>query len=426
MLEIFIILSLIIINGVFSMSEIALVSVKRSRLEIASKKGDKNAEVALKLSKSPDRFLSTVQIGITLIGILTGVYSGENIVENLKAFLNQSEFLRPYSQGLAVTIIVILMTFFSLVIGELVPKRIGLANPEKIAKRMAKPMNFLSKIVAPFIWLLTVSGSLLLKLFRFKPDADQGITEEEIKALVQEGAHAGVIRQVESNIVDRVFHIGDRKAATLMTTRQEIEWLNVHDPVTENLQKIVMCKHNVYPLCDNDLDHVVGAIYIKDVLKILNDGETPDLNKIKRKVIFIPELSNAYRVLERFREARVHYAMVVDEYGGISGVICMDDILEVLVGDIPEEDDVDYQIKKRKDGTYLIDGMLPVEDFLSYFVIPVDHSEYAGINTLAGIAMYYLKKVPKAGDTFEWLNFKFEIMDMDRNRVDKVLVTKKN
>lgn len=407
------------------MSEIALVSAKRSRLELAAKRGDKKAAAALKLAQSPDRFLSTVQIGITLIGILTGIFSGESITQDLKLFIEKSEALRPYSQTLSVTIIVIAITFFSLVIGELVPKRIGLSNPEGISKAVAGPMGILSKITAPFVWLLSVSGNLLIRVLGIKPASSQAVTEEEIKAMVQEGAHAGVIREIEHDIVERVFHIGDRKAVTLMTPRQEITWLNIHDSIEENMQKVIGQKHSVYPLCDNELDKVIGAIHIKDLVKTLSSGQQPDLLQLKREMIFIPEVNKAYRVLEKFKESRTHYAMVVDEYGGVSGMVTMNDVMDALVGDVPEEDDdSDYQIRQRDDGSYLVDAQIPIAEFISYFDLTASDSEHAGINTLAGLAMYYLKRIPRTGDIFEWKQFKFEIIDMDGNRVDKILVQK--
>lgn len=404
------------------MSEIALVSVRRSKLELAAKRGDKKAAAALTLAKSPDRFLSTVQIGITLIGILTGIFSGENITQYLNAFFMQSETLQPYSETLAVAVVVIIITYFSLVIGELVPKRIGLANPVRIAKAVAGPMNVLSKIASPFIWLLGVSSNVLIKISGVNQASSQAVTEEEIKAMVQEGAHAGVIREIEHTIVERVFQIGDRKAVTLMTPRQEITWLNLKDSYEENILKIISKKHSVYPLCDGELDKVIGAIHIKDLFKGLNSGKEIDLLKLKREIVFIPEVNKTYRVLEKFKDSRMHYAIVVDEYGGVSGLITMHDIMDALVGDVPEDDDNDYQIKKREDGSYLMDAQLPIEEFFAYFDLSTEREDHLGINTLAGLAMFYLKRIPRTGDIFEFKQFKFEIVDMDGNRVDKMLV----
>jgi putative hemolysin len=422
--EILIILLLLVINGLFSMSEIALVSSKKTRLELARQRGDKKAKLALDLANSPEKFLSTVQIGITLIGILTGVFSGENITQDMEALYGRYELLAPYRETLATTTVVIIITFFSLVIGELVPKRIGLSNPEGIAKAVAGPMNILSKATAPFVWLLSVSGNLLIRVFGIKPISQQQVTEEEIRAMVQEGAHAGVIREIEQDIVERVFHLGDRRAVTLMTPRQEIDWLNAHDPREENLRKIIENNHTVYPLCDEELDKVIGVIHIKDVVAALERGEEIDLMKMKREVAFVPEVIKSYRVLEKFKESRKHYAMVVDEYGGVSGIITMNDIMDALVGDMPEGDDTDYQIVKREDGSFLIDGQLPIEEFMNYFDLEVAPEEYSAFHTLAGLAMYSLKRIPKTGDVFEWMGYRFEIMDMDANRVDKMLIKK--
>lgn len=425
MTEIIIIFILLVLNGIFSMSEIALVSSRRSKLELSAKRGDKKSQRALDLSRAPDRFLSTVQIGITLIGILTGIFSGETITNDLKLFFDRFDTIRAYSETLSVASVVIIITYFSLVIGELVPKRIGLSNPEGIARTVAGPMILLSKITAPFVWLLSISGNFLIRIFNIKPSAEQAVTEEEIRAIVQEGAHAGVIREIEHNIVDRVFHIGDRKAVSLMTPRQEIVWLNARDTNAENLKKIIESGYTIYPLCDDELDNVIGAIHIKDVLKALSSGGEIDLMKLKREVVFIPEVNKAYRILEKFREARVHYAMVVDEYGVISGIVTMNDITDAIVGDIPEgNQENDYQIQVREDDTYLVDAQMPIEEFLSYFDMTADENEHPGIYTLAGLSMYYLKRIPKTGDIFEWKGFKLEIIDMDGNRVDKMLVSR--
>lgn len=413
-----------VLNGLFSMSEIALVSSRKARLELARQRGDKKAKLALDLANSPEKFLSTVQIGITLIGILTGVFSGENITGDLQQFFAQYEWLRPYEETLATTSVVILITFFSLVIGELVPKRIGLSNPEGIAKAVAGPMKLLSKLVAPFVWLLSASGNLLIKLFGIKPASQQQVTEEEIKAMVQEGAHAGVIREIEQDIVERVFHLGDRRAVTLMTPRQEIDWLNVHDTREENIAKIIANSHTIYPLCDDELDKVIGVIHVKDVLIALNKGEEVDFMKLKRDVLFLPEVVKSYRVLEKFKESRKHYAIVVDEYGGVSGLITMNDIMDALVGDMPEGDETDYQVVERHDGTFLVDAQLPIEEFMNYFDLTIAPEEYAAFHTLAGLAMFNLKRIPKSGDVFHWIGFRFEVLDMDGNRVDKMLVSK--
>ena len=413
-----------VLNGLFSMSEIALVSSRRSKLELDKQRGDSKAKLALDFADSPEEFLSTVQIGITLIGILTGVFSGENITNDLEVFYGKYASLAPYRETLATTTVVIVIAFFSLVIGELVPKRIGLSNPEGIAKAVAMPMKVLSKIVSPFVWLLKISGNLLIKLFGINPASQQQVTEEEIKAMVQEGAHAGVIREIEQNIVERVFHLGDRRIVTLMTPRQQIEWLDINDPQEENLKKIISNHRTVYPLCDRELDKVIGIIHIKDVLSAMAGEQQIDLMKIKRETVFVPEVIKSYRVLEKFKESRRHYAMVVDEYGGVSGIITMNDIMDALVGDMPEDDDTDYQIMKRDDGSFLIDAQLPVEEFLNYFDLAVSPEEHSSFHTLAGLAMYQLRRVPRTGDRFEWSGFRFEVIDMDGNRVDKMLIRK--
>jgi len=315
------------------MSEIALVSSRKSKLEIAAKNGDRQAQVALDLSNSPNRFLSTVQIGITLIGILLGIFSGDKLTTDVQAYVAQVEFIRPYAHSVAVVLVLLLLTYLSLVFGELVPKRIGLSNPEGIAKTMAAPMLLLSRLTSPFIALLTISSDLLLKLLNVRPN-ESAVTEEEIKSLIQEGTSGGAIEEIEQEIVQNVFQLGDRKITSLMTNRQEIVYLDLEDDPIENKARILEHKHSVYPLCNGGVDEVVGLIYTKDFLGRDLDSELLHLGDMKRDVLFIPENNRAYQVLERFRERRQYVGVIVDEYGGVLGIITLNDILDVLVGDI--------------------------------------------------------------------------------------------
>ncbi len=424
--ELLIILLLTILNGVFSMSEIALVSSRKSKLETAAKNGDRRAQVALDLSNSPNRFLSTVQIGITLIGILLGIFSGDKLTDDVQNFVVQVSFLQPYAHSIAVVLVLLLLTYLSLVFGELVPKRIGLSNPEGIAKTMAGPMIFLSKLTSPFIALLTVSSDLLLKLLNIKPN-ESAVTEEEIKSLIQEGTSGGAIEEIEQEIVQNVFQLGDRKVTSLMTNRQEIVYLDLEDDPAENKAKILEYKHSVYPLCNGGVDDVVGLIYSKDFLGKDLDTELLHLKDIKRDALFVPENNRAYQVLERFRERRQYVGVIVDEYGGILGIITLNDILDVLVGDINDDVNSDYEIREREDGSFLIDAQLPFEDFLSYFSINISAQakrELTGFDTLGGFALHILKDIPKTGESFVWHGYRFEIMDMDKSRIDKILVSK--
>ena len=408
------------------MSEIALVSSRRSRLETAAKNGDRRAQVALDLSNSPNRFLSTVQIGITLIGILLGIFSGDKLTDDVQALVAQIEFIRPYAHSVAVVLVLLLLTYLSLVFGELVPKRIGLSNPEGIAKTMAGPMILLSKLTSPFITLLTLSSDLLLKILNIKPN-ESAVTEEEIKSLIQEGTSGGAIEEIEQEIVQNVFQLGDRKITSLMTNRQEIVYLDLEDDPAENKARILEHKHSVYPLCNGGVDEVVGLIYTKDFLGRDLDNELLQLNDLKRDALFVPENNRAYQLLERFRERRQYVGMIVDEYGGVLGIITLNDILDVLVGDINDDTHSDYEIRTREDGTFLIDAQLPFEDFLSYFNMTINaqtRRELTGFDTLGGFALHILKDIPKTGETFVWHGYRFEIVDMDKSRIDKILVKK--
>lgn len=424
-MEILVILLLTILNGVFSMSEIALVSSRKSRLEAAARNGDHRAQVALDLASSPNRFLSTVQIGITLIGILLGIFSGDKLTTDMQSLVAQVAVFQPYAHSIAVVLVLLLLTYLSLVLGELVPKRIGLSNPEGIAKTMAGPMILLSRVTAPFIALLTVSSDLLIKLLRIQPD-DSIVTEDEIKSLVQEGTTGGSIEEIEQEIVQNVFLLGDRRITSLMTNRQEIVYLDLQDDPAENRAKLLEYRHSIFPLCNGGVDEVVGLIYTKYLLGTDLDVELMRLDEMKRDVLFIPENNRAYQVLERFRERKQYVGMIVDEYGGVLGIVTLNDILDALVGDLNDDEESDYGIHKREDGGFLIDAQLPFEDFLSYFTINLstqDRRDLTGFDTLGGFVLHILKDIPKTGETFTWQTYRFEIVDMDKSRIDKILVT---
>lgn len=406
------------------MSEIALVSSRKSRLETAARSGDRQAQQALDLAMSPNRFLSTVQIGITLIGILTGVFSGERITTDFQAYLEQFELVKPYAHSIAVGGVVLFITYLSLVLGELVPKRIGMSHPEAIAKFMATPMNWLSTITSPFIWLLAQSSDLIMKLLRIKPN-NQSITEEEIKTIIQEGTTGGVIDEIEQEIVENVFHLGDRKIVSLMTNRQEVTWLDAADEPEINRAKIIESKHSVYPLCNDGIDNIVGLIYVKDLLGEDLDMQLGRLESLAREPLYIPENNKAYQALEKFKESRVHFGIIVDEYGAMLGIATLNDIMDVLVGDLSETDEFNYDIIEREDGSFLIDAQLPWEDFIDHFDIKVElDRELTGFNTLGGFALHILEDIPKTGEHFTWQDYRFEIIDMDKSRIDKMLVQK--
>jgi putative hemolysin len=425
-MEILIILILVVINGIFSMSEIALISSRKTKLEIASKNGDRRAAAALELANSPNRFLSTVQIGITLISILTGIFSGDTITISVQNFLTDWGLDIKYANNVAVGLVVLMLGFVQLVLGELVPKRIGMSNPEAIAKFMVAPMNVLSKVTSPFIWLLTKCSDLIIKILGIEV-SDSSVTEEEIKSMIQEGTTGGAIDEIEQEIVQNVFHLGDRKITSLMTNRSDVTFLDIEDSVKENKEKIIESKHSVYPICKGDIDNIIGLLYIKDLLGKDLNVELETLEKFGKEPLFIPENNQAYQALEKFREERIHMGIILDEYGSVMGIITLNDILDALVGDISVDDEFGYDIHEREDGSFLVDASLPFDDFLNHFEIVINNrKEYTGFDTLGGFALHILQEIPDTGDTFEWEAYKFEIIDMDKNRIDKILLSKKD
>jgi putative hemolysin len=419
-MELLIILFLILLNGVFSMSEIALISARKNRLETAAKKGNTNAKVALDLANSPNKFLSTVQIGITLIGILTGIYSGDKITSDVKLFIEGFVVLKPYADSIAVGIVVLVLTFFSLVLGELLPKRIGLNHPESIAKAVALPMKIISQITAPFIWLLTISTEGLLKVLNIKPTADGKVTEEEIKAIIKEGTEGGEVQEIEQDIVERVFHIGDRKVNSLMTHRQSIVYLSLEETLEALKNKVLDELHSVYPVCSENMDDVVGVVLLKDLFTSFEKGPF-DLKSITKDPVYFIEHTSVYKALENFKKSKVHYALVTDEYGVFQGIITLNDILEALVGDASDFDEDEYQLIAREDGTWLVDGLYSLHDFLTYFDMDELTNDYE-VTTVSGLIMTELGNIPKTGEKLIWNKFVIEVIDMDGVKIDKVIV----
>ena len=402
------------------MSEIALISARKNRLENAAKKGNQSAQVALDLANSPNKFLSTVQIGITLIGILTGIFSGDTITTDVQLFVEGFASLKPFANSIAVGIVVLVLTFLSLVLGELLPKRIGLNHPEGIAKAVAIPMKMISVITAPFIWLLTISTEFLLKVLGIKPSADGKITEEEIKAIIKEGTEGGEVQEIEQDIVERVFHIGDRKVNSLMTHRKSVVFL----PLNSDKQKVkdLMLKelHSVYPVYKDNFDDIVGVVNLKNIFAHF-ENENFNLADILTEAPFIMEQTSAYKALENFKESGIHYAFVSDEYGVFQGIITLNDILEALVGDASEFYKEDFQLIEREDGTWLVDGHYSLHDFLTYFELDELTSDYE-VTTVSGLIMTELSRIPKQGEKLIWQKFELEVIDMDGVKIDKVLV----
>ncbi len=412
---------LILLNGIFSMSEIALISARKNRLETAAKKGNTSARTALDLANSPNKFLSTVQIGITLIGILTGIYSGEKVTEDVRFFYESFALTQPYAASLSVGTVVVILTYFSLVFGELLPKRIGLNYPEAIAKGVAVPMKIVSIITAPFIWLLTVSTDFILGVFKIKPTADGKVTEEEIKAIIKEGTEGGEVQEIEQDIVERVFHIGDRKINSLMTHRNSMMYLSLEDNVVELKKQVLEELHSVYPVCDDNLDNVVGVVFLKDLFKGFEKEEKFDFKTISKEPVYFIEHTSAYKALEIFKKTKVHYALVTDEHGMVQGIITLNDILEALVGDAAEFYDDEFQLIAREDGTWLVDGHYSLHDFLTYFDMDDLINDY-DVTTVSGLIMTELSYIPKVGEKLLWNKMELEVIDMDGVKIDKVLV----
>lgn len=425
MTEILIILLLIFINGIFAMAEIAMVASRKSRLESAARKGDKTAKKALELSRNPSKFLSTVQIGITLIGILTGIYSGEKIEKDFENYLNGFEFLKPYSETLAISIIVIILTFFSLVLGELFPKRIGLTMPETISRVLSYPMYIISVIAAPFIWLLTFTTELLLKVFNIKKSADSHLTEEEIKAIIKEATETGTLQEIEQDIVENVIHLGDRKINTLMTERMRIDWLNTNDSLEIIKSKITSSIHESFPVCNGELNNVIGIIYPKEIINSLLRNEKFELEKHLKPVLYLVENTTALNALEKFRESKHHLALVIDENKSVQGILTMNDIMDTLIGDFVKQLHEKKEIVPRDDGSFLVDALLPLPEFARYFEIEIiNDSSLLRINTVGELTSQIEKDIPHTGYKFKWKNLSIEVVDIDGKRIDKVLVKK--
>jgi len=423
--EILIIFLLFLASGVFSMTEMAVVSSSKARLRALVEDGHAGAKAALELAENPNRLLSSVQTGITLITTLTGAYGGATITYEMASYISTIPVLSPYSDGLALVTVVLLITFFNLVIGELVPKRIALSNPERIASLAAPPLAAFSRLVSPVIILLSFCTDLVLRALGVKAYTKPAVTEEEIRILIDQGTTAGVIEEEEQDIMERVFSLGDRRVNSIMTPRGEIVWLDVDDSRAEISRKTAGGAYSMFPVCSKKLDNVLGVVQSKDLLSCNLADQKIDLKSSLLPPLFVPESMRALKVLEKFKQTGIHLAIVLDEFGSVQGIVALVDLLEGLVGDIPHIDDLaEPQIVKRQDGSWLVDGALPVDDFRET-IDPegLPEEEEDQYTTLGGFVMVHLEKIPTAGDSFEWNGYRFEVVDMDERRVDKILVT---
>lgn len=416
---------LILINGLFSMTEIAVVSARRVRLARSAQDGNAGAAKALDLQDNPDTFLSTVQIGITLVGVLSGAFGGALLSDEVASVVAQVPMLETYSSQIGFGVIILIITYFSLVVGELVPKNIALNRPEMIASMFSRPMNLVSKITAPAVWLLSLSTRLILKVFRIHEATEATITEEEIRAHIAHGTETGVLERTEQELIESIIRLDDRRVPSVMTPRTKIQWLNLDDDLAVNKQKLIESHYSRMPIARGTLDKMIGVVKASDVLSQVLSGAEMDLESVVRQPVFVPETKTALELLETFRESHTLLAMVIDEYGAVEGLVTMNDLLEEIVGDLPAAGQVRRQFVVREDGSFLLDGELAVidlVDLLNLASLPKDES--GSYQTLGGFVLARLERIPTEGDKFKWDGHTFEIMDMDGRRIDKVLVTK--
>jgi putative hemolysin len=423
--EIIFILLLIIANGVFSMAEIAIIYARQSRLERKSRSGDRGAQLALELARAPNRFLSTVQIGITLVGILAGAVGGATLADKIASSLAGISHVATYREPLGLAAVVLPTTYLSLVLGELVPKRLALSHAERIAAAVSKPMTSLAKLGSPLVRLLTFSTDAVLRIFGVRPGAEPPVTQEEVKFLIEQGARAGVFEAAEREILHRVFRLGDYRVEDLMTPRTEVVWLDPDDPPATILEQIKSSGFSRFPGARESLDKVHGIIRAKDLLVHYGAQGQIALNSILREPTYVPEGTPAITLLELFKKSGAHIALVVDEFGGIQGLVTHHDVLEAMVGDLAEiPGAADRRAVRRDDGSWLIDGLLSIDEFKEIFKsAPLPGEDEAVYHTIAGFVMQQLGRIPAPGDHFEAAGLRFEIVDMDGRRIDKLLVS---
>jgi putative hemolysin len=422
-MEILVILMLILLNGLFSMSELAVVSSRRYALEKKAKQGNMGAKKALRLANDPSHFLSTNQIGITLIGISLGAFSGETLVQPLESLFQHSSFLRPMAKELAFFCTVITITGVTLVFGELLPKRLGLTYPETIAMRVAPPLLWLSKIAFPLVWFLSTTNKKLLKLFKVQENAKTAATEEEIRYMIQQSASSGEIDFVEQDLVERVFDFGDASLAALMTPKEKLIYIDAKMNIQEIRQIVKNNRHSAYPLVQNNsLDDIIGLVLIKDLFSL--EGED-NLLSIARRPLFLDSKLPAHQVLDIFRESKTHYSLVINQEKKTLGIVTMDDVMESLVGKIVEFDLQDYTLTQRSNDTWLVDAGYPSIDFLRYFDLTHLCQQQLGFHTTGGLFTELLGKNPDLGDVVQLGDYQLEAIDKDRNVLDKIMITQK-
>ena len=421
--EVIIILLLIAINGGLAMTEMAVVSARRAGLRQRAETGDRGAEAALALAEEPGRFLSTVQIGITLVGILAGAFGGATIARTLAATLDQIPFLARYSQSVSVVLVVVVISYLTLVLGELAPKQVGLKRAEEIAARTARPMTGLARLTWPLVRVLNLSSNGVLRLLGLGNLTPENVTEDEIRLLVRQGTTAGVLEPIEEEIVTQLFRLSDRTVAALVTPRPDIVWIDRNDDLERRWPQLLNSEHSRFPVVDGDLDNVVGVLRLKEYLRRRHQEEGVTLDAVLQPALFVPETMPALALLERFRATASKMALVIDEFGGLVGLVTINDVVEAIVGDLPDSAG-DNEAVARADGSWLVDGSFPLDEFQEMFnlrELPEDVAE--SFQTVGGLIMGGLGRLPATGDLLEWRHLQMEVVDMDGRRVDKVLVT---
>lgn len=424
-LELSLILLLVIANGIFSMAEMAVVSARKARLRQRAEEGSGGARIALSLANNPHDFLSTVQVGITMIGTMAGAFGGATIADKLTVHLKQVPQIAAYSDTISITIVVLGITYLSLILGELVPKNLALSNAEGIASALAAPMEWLSRLGSPVVRFLTFSTKIIMKLLPVKTNLEAPVTEEEIRVLIAQGTEHGTFEQAEQEMVEGVFRLGDRRVIDLMRPRGKVAMLDLNETWEANREVLRRAVYSRYPVVEGDLDRVVGVAHIKDLYLALDNGTPPDLRALARKPLLVPEFTAALDVLEQFQRSGEQLAMLVDEHGGVQGIVSLTDLIEAVVGDLrgpgaPSRSGV----IRREDGSWLVDGAALFSDVIEELDLPDAFARMGGFSTLGGFVLEQLERIPAPGDVFESEDYRFEVVDMDRNRIDKVLVSK--
>jgi len=425
-LETLVIFLLIAANGLLAMSEIAIVAARKARLQQSANSGDDGARTALELSAHPNRFLATVQIGITLVGILAGAFGGATLAHDIERLAAAVPTLAPYAGIIGVGVVVVGVTFFSLVLGELVPKRIALVRAERIASTVAAPMRLLSSLAYPLVRLLGVSTDTVLRIFRVKPSLEPHVTPEEIKILVEQGTALGVFEESEQDMIEGVLRLDERKIGAFMTPRTQMVWIDVGDSPETLRTKIANSRHSRFPVILGSFDNVLGFVSAKDVLNQSLSSQPINIRQALGPPLFVPETASALKVLDLFKREGAHFALVTDEYGGIQGMVTDWDILEAIVGELPSRGEPsEPEVTVRDDGSWLVDGLLNIDRLEEILEMDTTPEEESGrYHTVSGFVMTRLGGIPAVGQHFEWKGFRFEVMDMDGRRVDKVLISR--